>query len=127
MQNFVTFVSLQHYCFCFFNISQTAYSTTWAIYLLSLDENLQTNICREYKTNSHQAPLLKGLVKETLRLYPVAPFIGRYMAEDCIIDNYFIKKNVRHKLFNLVLFLIRNYIFKSLVLGVSISFYGGSL
>ena len=96
MHNFERFLSLHSYCFYFFIIRQTAYSTTWAIYLLSLDENLQTNICREYKTNSHQAPLLKGLVKETLRLYPVAPFIGRYMAEDCIIDNYFIKKNVSY-------------------------------
>lgn len=39
-------------------------------------------------------PLVRGLVKETLRLYPVAPFIGRYMPEDTKIDKYFIKKDV---------------------------------
>lgn len=39
-------------------------------------------------------PLVRGLVKETLRLYPVAPFIGRYLPEDARIDKYFIKKDV---------------------------------
>lgn len=37
---------------------------------------------------------IKGLIRETLRLYPVAPFIGRYLASDAVIGNYKIDKNV---------------------------------
>ena len=44
--------------------------------------------------------LLQGLIKETLRLYPVAPFIGRYAAHDGQLGGCEIKKNVslRHLL-----------------------------
>ncbi|KAI8129035.1 Cytochrome P450 315a1, mitochondrial [Lucilia cuprina] len=72
----------------------TAYSTTWALYLLSQDEKLQEKLHEEYNTNTHDTPLLRGLIKETLRLYPVAPFIGRYIAQECRLDNkYHLKEN----------------------------------
>ncbi|KAM7362660.1 cytochrome P450 family protein sad isoform 1-T2 [Cochliomyia hominivorax] len=71
----------------------TAYSTTWALYLLSQDEQLQEKLHSEHNTNTQETPLVRGLIKETLRLYPVAPFIGRYMPEDCQIEKYHIKKN----------------------------------
>ncbi|XP_065354966.1 cytochrome P450 315a1, mitochondrial [Calliphora vicina] len=71
----------------------TAYSTTWALYLLSEDEKLQEKLYEEYNTNSQDTPLVRGLIKETLRLYPVAPFIGRYMPQACMLDKYRLKEN----------------------------------
>ncbi|KAJ8005073.1 hypothetical protein DPEC_G00142870, partial [Dallia pectoralis] len=38
----------------------------------------------------HGAPLLKGLVKETLRLYPVGITVQRYPIRDIVIQNYHI-------------------------------------
>uniref|UniRef100_A0A1I8N6Z5 Cytochrome P450 n=1 Tax=Musca domestica TaxID=7370 RepID=A0A1I8N6Z5_MUSDO len=73
----------------------TAFSSAWALYLLSKDNKLQHKIHEEQldHSNVHDMPLVRGLVKETLRLYPVAPFIGRYLPEDAKIDKYFIKKD----------------------------------
>ncbi|XP_059217921.1 cytochrome P450 315a1, mitochondrial [Stomoxys calcitrans] len=71
----------------------TAYSSAWALYLLSKDSKLQQKIYEEHSHSHHDLPLVRGLVKETLRLYPVAPFIGRYLPEDAKIDKYHIKKD----------------------------------
>lgn len=54
--------------------------------------------------------LLKGVIRETLRLYPVAPFVGRFMDEDTVIGNYKIHANVSclssfihiHRLFSFI-------------------------
>ncbi|XP_055904348.1 cytochrome P450 315a1, mitochondrial isoform X1 [Eupeodes corollae] len=72
----------------------TAFSSQWALYLLSQSNEIQTNIRRENFTNLSECPILQGLIKETLRLYPVAPFIGRYLKTDAIIGDYEVKKNV---------------------------------
>lgn len=38
--------------------------------------------------------LIKGTLKEVLRMYPVATFIGRFLATDGLIGNYRIPQNV---------------------------------
>lgn len=43
-------------------------------------------------------PLLRGVIKETLRLYPVAPFIARYLPEDNVIGNYLVPKGVNESI-----------------------------
>ncbi|EDW66851.1 cytochrome P450 315a1, mitochondrial [Drosophila virilis] len=69
----------------------TAFSSQWALYLLSLNQLLQRRIAHERAAAESQ--LLHGLIKETLRLYPVAPFIGRYLPQDAQIGGHFIEKD----------------------------------
>lgn len=47
-------------------------------------------------------PLLKGMIKESLRLYPIAPFISRYLPEDSVIGNYFVPKEVNEHVPSLI-------------------------
>uniref|UniRef100_A0A1B0BQX6 Cholesterol side-chain cleavage enzyme, mitochondrial n=1 Tax=Glossina palpalis gambiensis TaxID=67801 RepID=A0A1B0BQX6_9MUSC len=49
-------------------------------------------LCIYYALDNYSSPLVHGFIKETLRLYPVAPFIGRYMPRDVLIGGYHIKK-----------------------------------
>lgn len=72
----------------------TAFSTQWSMYLLSLNEPIQETIRHElFKTNQYDTPLIRGTVRETLRLFPVATFIGRILGNDAILNNYHIHKN----------------------------------
>ncbi|XP_037949508.1 cytochrome P450 315a1, mitochondrial [Teleopsis dalmanni] len=71
----------------------TAYTTEWALYLLSQNSLLQQKIYKDIQQNAAEAQLVNGLLKETLRLYPVAPFIGRYLADDATLEDYSIEKN----------------------------------
>lgn len=41
-----------------------------------------------------EAPLIRGCLRESLRLYPVAPFVGRFIETDAEIGNYSIPKGV---------------------------------
>lgn len=43
-----------------------------------------------------ESGLIKGVVKESLRLYPIAHVIGRLLDSDCIIEGYGIPVNVSH-------------------------------
>lgn len=43
-----------------------------------------------------EVPMVRGTVREALRLYPVATFIGRILPIDAVIGNYEIPKHVRH-------------------------------
>ncbi|KAH8359055.1 hypothetical protein KR093_004107, partial [Drosophila rubida] len=69
----------------------TAFSSQWALYVLSQDLTLQQRIAQERALGESQ--VLHGVIKETLRLYPVAPFIGRYMPQDAVIGGHRVEKN----------------------------------
>ncbi|XP_031629833.1 cytochrome P450 315a1, mitochondrial [Contarinia nasturtii] len=72
----------------------TAFSTQWAMYLLSLNEQIQDKIRHElFEMDKLDTPLIRGTVRETLRLFPVATFIGRILGKDAILNNYHIDKN----------------------------------
>lgn len=74
----------------------TAFSTQWAMYALGQNPQVQHTIRQELSTmpaNRFDSPLIRGTVRETLRLYPVATFIGRILAKDAILSNYRLDKH----------------------------------
>lgn len=85
----------------------TAGTLTWAMCLLlkhphvlvKLKEELNTYIGKERCVNEsdiNKLVYLHAIIKETLRLYPPAPFSSpREFTEDCIIGGYHIKKGTR--------------------------------
>ncbi|KAI1293694.1 Mitochondrial cytochrome P450 -like protein [Halotydeus destructor] len=77
----------------------TSHATQWALYLLSRHPESQEKIYNEVTEalgddtclqEHHLAklPYVKGVIKEALRLYPVAPFLTRRLDEDIILDGY---------------------------------------
>lgn len=62
--------------------------------------------------------LIKSVIKETLRLYPIAPFITRYLPEDNVIGGYFVPKGVNDSLFIYFVFFLSN---KIIIVYVSVS------
>nr|DAD24821.1 TPA_asm: hypothetical protein HUJ06_026285 [Nelumbo nucifera] len=47
------------------------------------------------ESDIHNLPYLQAVIKETLRLFPVLPIIGRECTEDCKIGGYDVKKKSR--------------------------------
>ncbi|XP_043213912.1 cytochrome P450 315a1, mitochondrial-like [Amphibalanus amphitrite] len=78
----------------------TAHSTSWALYQLGRDGALQRRLAAAVRRavpagsptiSSEQlerVPLVRAVVKETLRLYPVAPFLTRLIQSDTVIGGY---------------------------------------
>lgn len=80
----------------------------WTLYELARHPNLQEELRAEVATARAESqgdmlemlkriPLVKGALKETLRLHPVAVSLQRYIAEDIIIQNYHIPAGVSSK------------------------------
>nr|AGT57844.1 cytochrome P450 315a1 [Leptinotarsa decemlineata] len=70
----------------------TAYTMIWILYVLSKNPNVQKELRNQLLQNK-KTPFLKNVVKETLRLYPVAPFITRFLPESVTLCNYRIPAN----------------------------------
>merc|ERR1711977_330391 len=81
----------------------TASTVAWTLYEMGKDENrgLQAEIQKEVdamlakngptlsaKVLEDEIPLLQGAIKETLRLYPPAPIIGRDCIEQTTVNGY---------------------------------------
>ena len=68
------------------------------MYLLSTHSEIQEQLYQSIKDKQHEEafldPFLKGVLKETLRLYPTAPFLTRYIAKDAQIGGYHVSKEV---------------------------------
>ncbi|PWA30505.1 hypothetical protein CCH79_00015277, partial [Gambusia affinis] len=82
-------------------VDTTSITLLWTLYELARHPNLQEELREEVaaaRTASQgdmldmlkRIPLVKGALKETLRLHPVAVSLQRYIAEDIIIKNYHI-------------------------------------
>ncbi|XP_062701921.1 cytochrome P450 315a1, mitochondrial [Aedes albopictus] len=71
----------------------TAFATLWCLYLLAKNQAVQTTVRSGIKDDFLESPLIRGTVKESLRLFPIAPFIGRFLNTDAIIGDYCIPKN----------------------------------
>ncbi|XP_072881596.1 cholesterol side-chain cleavage enzyme, mitochondrial isoform X1 [Hemitrygon akajei] len=82
-------------------IDTTSTTLHWMMYELAKHPHIQKNVRSEI-LEAHQktegdpvkmlksVPLLKCVVKETLRLYPVAISLQRYLNEDTVLHNYHI-------------------------------------
>lgn len=69
------------------------------MYLLAKNQLTQERVRKDVieNTNSFETVLIRGTVREALRLYPVATFIGRILEQDAVIGGYEIKKYVSIK------------------------------
>ena len=81
------------------------------------NKEIQDKIALEVKESTVdqwlQSPLLKGVIKETLRLYPVAPFITRVLPDNTELGGYTIPAGVCTSIlisFVLIIKLIQNII-----------------
>lgn len=94
----------------------TTSAMSWAFYLLGLHPDKQAKVHAELdevfgtdrdrdvtKADVNKLKYLECCIKETLRLFPSIPLIGRHLEEDLVIDGYRIPKgaNVYINLFSL--------------------------
>uniref|UniRef100_A0A3P8TZH4 Cholesterol side-chain cleavage enzyme, mitochondrial n=1 Tax=Amphiprion percula TaxID=161767 RepID=A0A3P8TZH4_AMPPE len=82
-------------------VDTTSITLLWTLYELARHPTLQEELRAEVAAARAESqgdmqemlkriPLVKGALKETLRLHPVAVSLQRYIAEDIIIQNYHI-------------------------------------
>lgn len=65
----------------------TAYTMQWILYLLARNKQMQRDL--RTKLAQNDAPVrLKNIIRETLRLYPVAPFLTRILPKSAKIGDY---------------------------------------
>ncbi|XP_053537059.1 sterol 26-hydroxylase, mitochondrial [Ictalurus punctatus] len=85
-------------------VDTTSNTMMWALYLLSQDPKAQETLYQEVNSiikgdrvptaeDINSMPYLKSVIKETLRMYPVAPVNARLLSEnDVIIGGHFFPK-----------------------------------
>ncbi|XP_053668910.1 cytochrome P450 315a1, mitochondrial [Anopheles marshallii] len=72
----------------------TSFATVWALYLLANNPTVQESVRENIReSNTLECTAVKGVVRETLRLYPVAPFIGRFLEDECSFGEYLLPKD----------------------------------
>uniref|UniRef100_A0A672YEI0 Cytochrome P450 27C1-like n=1 Tax=Sphaeramia orbicularis TaxID=375764 RepID=A0A672YEI0_9TELE len=87
-------------------VDTTSFTLSWAAYLLAQHPHVQQEIYNEVQKtlgsstvptaeDVPQLPLIRGLVKETLRLFPVLPGNGRITQDDLVVGGYFIPKGTQ--------------------------------
>ncbi|XP_072321397.1 cytochrome P450 27C1 [Eucyclogobius newberryi] len=87
-------------------VDTTSFTLSWATYLLARFPHIQQQIYAEVEKtlgpntvasadDVPQLPLIRGLVKETLRLFPVLPGNGRITQDDLVVGGYFIPKGTQ--------------------------------
>ncbi|XP_065149745.1 cytochrome P450 27C1 [Paramisgurnus dabryanus] len=86
-------------------VDTTSFTLSWSAYLLARHPMVQEQIFEEVDRvlggrvpvgeDVANLPLIRGLVKETLRLFPVLPGNGRITQNDLIVGGYFIPKGTQ--------------------------------
>ncbi|XP_078085273.1 cytochrome P450 27C1 [Mustelus asterias] len=82
-------------------VDTTSFTLSWSTYLLARNPAIQSVVHREIvqhlgsdvtptAQDLFKLPLVRGVLKETLRLFPVLPGNGRVTQEDMIVGGYFI-------------------------------------
>jgi len=66
----------------------SAATLSWTLHLLSLHPDIQDRLADEVRSTSDftKLPLLDAVLKESMRLYPVAPFIVRHLVQDVTVS-----------------------------------------
>ncbi|XP_074600599.1 cytochrome P450 4c3-like [Brevipalpus obovatus] len=101
--------------FMFAGHDTTAMAISWTLYMLGLHMDVQERVRKEIDeildTDSDQIDLkftaeqlkemryLDCVLKEIQRIYPTAPFIGRELCEDTMIDGYLVPKGTTCAIF----------------------------
>lgn len=80
----------------------------WILYLLAKHNEVQNRLIET--KNEEYNNLLKGIVKEALRLYPVAPFLTRILQQDISVGGYRVPNGVRFILLKFQLYILINII-----------------
>ncbi|XP_077568825.1 cytochrome P450 27C1 isoform X1 [Stigmatopora nigra] len=87
-------------------VDTTSFTLSWATYLLARHPQIQEQIYTEVLSvlgprtvavaeDIPRLPLIRGLVKETLRLFPVLPGNGRITQDDLVVGGYYIPKGTQ--------------------------------
>ncbi|XP_011608385.1 cytochrome P450 27C1 [Takifugu rubripes] len=87
-------------------VDTTSFTLSWASYLLARHPDVQQQIHAEVMRvlgsekvataeDVQHLPFIRGLVKETLRLFPVLPGNGRITQDDMVLGGYFIPKGTQ--------------------------------
>ncbi|CAM2100669.1 cytochrome P450 27C1 [Caretta caretta] len=87
-------------------VDTTSFTLSWATYLLAKHPEVQESVYEEIVNNLGKdqvptsddvpkLPLIRGLLKETLRLFPVLPGNGRVTQEDLVVGGYLIPKGTQ--------------------------------
>lgn len=80
---------------------QTSHATQWALYLLARNPECQQRMLEEVdrvlgkyggesvgQEHLPHMPYVKGVIKECLRLYPVAPFLSRVLDKEITLNGF---------------------------------------
>lgn len=75
-------------------LSQTVYSTLWYLHKIAEDVGFQERLreSTEVDLDDLEAPLVRAGLREVLRLYPLATFVGRILNSEAKIGDYVIPK-----------------------------------
>ncbi|XP_066856167.1 cytochrome P450 27C1 isoform X4 [Anser cygnoides] len=87
-------------------VDTTSFTLSWATYLLAKHPEVQQRVYEEIVNNLGKdqvpvaldvpkLPLIRAVLKETLRLYPVLPGNGRVTQKDLIVGGYLIPKGTQ--------------------------------
>ncbi|KAM9304821.1 cytochrome P450 27C1 [Gastrophryne carolinensis] len=87
-------------------VDTTSFTLSWATYLLAKNPQVQQTVYNEIVRNLGKdtvpiaqdvpkVPLVRAVLKETLRLFPVLPGNGRVTQDDLVLGGYFIPKGTQ--------------------------------